>query len=726
MPSAFLQSTKDHLLSGLRSYAQIYFSNRPALGGLLLLVSFFDLGVGLSGLLGILVCQLCARIFSFDKTGISTGTFSYNSLMIGLALGGIYQWSASYAAVLVIGAMLSFFLSVWLAGRMGAKGLPFLSLPFLIAIWVLLLGLPNFTGVQLSYKQSFSLQTGLPGVFEQASALVDALPGHDGLHFYLRSLSAIVFQYNDLAGILIALALLLHSRMAFALSVYGFAIGYGFYHFFQGDFRPLVYSYIGFNFILSAIALGGYFIVPSWRSHLLLLFIIPVTALLLSALYSLFGFFSLPLYSLPFNVIVLLTLGALQMRWASRGLEIVQLQQHTPEANHYKTVYYSKRFAGQLYYHLYLPVMGEWHVPQGYNGGLTHREGWQHALDFDVRDEQGRTFGGMGLSLRDYYCYELPVLAPAAGYVTTVKDGVPDNAIGDANLGENWGNTIIIRHAEGLYSKLSHLKPGSLKVKEGQYVQSGELIASCGSSGRSPEPHLHFQAQATPYIGSQTLAYPLAYFLSKSSEGAYRFHSFETPAEGATVRNIIPTPALAAAFDFIPGKTFTWHIEEEEKKYQQHWIAGVDAANRRYIYCKDTGATAYCYNDGTLFYFTDFYGTRHSFLHQFYLAFQRVLLGRYRGAVLSDWLLPQHFFSPLLMGLQDFAAPFYHFLQGRYEFAFGDAATESEISILTKSTGLLFSKEVAMSSAEMRITEGSIDSVRISAPRRNIVARCEC
>ncbi|MCK7534439.1 MAG: urea transporter [Marinilabiliales bacterium] len=92
---------------------------------------------------------------------------------------------------------------------------------------------------------------------------------------YFRSLGAIFFQYHLFPGLLIAIGLLIYSRIAFTLSLLGFYAAYAFYQLVGADMTTLSYSYIGFNFILTAIAIGGFFIIPSWYSFLWVILLTP-------------------------------------------------------------------------------------------------------------------------------------------------------------------------------------------------------------------------------------------------------------------------------------------------------------------------------------------------------------------------------------------------------------------------------------------------------------------
>jgi murein DD-endopeptidase MepM/ murein hydrolase activator NlpD len=84
-----------------------------------------------------------------------------------------------------------------------------------------------------------------------------------------------------------------------------------------------------------------------------------------------------------------------------------------------------------------------------------------------------------------------PVFAAADGTVTSARD---DSYTGGPNI-EYWydSNFIVIKHANGEYSRYDHLAGRSSKVKVGQHVKAGQAIAQIGMTGFTFLPHLHFQ-----------------------------------------------------------------------------------------------------------------------------------------------------------------------------------------------------------------------------------------
>ncbi|GAA3794190.1 M23 family metallopeptidase [Streptomyces coacervatus] len=55
------------------------------------------------------------------------------------------------------------------------------------------------------------------------------------------------------------------------------------------------------------------------------------------------------------------------------------------------------------------------------------------------------------------------------------------------------GNHVILDLGDGTYALYAHLKRGSLAVRPGDQVHTGQLLGRCGNSGNSTEPHVHFQ-----------------------------------------------------------------------------------------------------------------------------------------------------------------------------------------------------------------------------------------
>ncbi|WP_035434846.1 M23 family metallopeptidase [Bacillus sp. UNC322MFChir4.1] len=98
--------------------------------------------------------------------------------------------------------------------------------------------------------------------------------------------------------------------------------------------------------------------------------------------------------------------------------------------------------------------------------------------------------------LKDYDIYGVDVIAPASGTVIAVENSEADLTPGNNNFKSMAGNHIYIRLDEtGTYLVLDHLKRGSVKVKVGQHIEEGTVIARVGNSGNSSEPHLHIHHQ---------------------------------------------------------------------------------------------------------------------------------------------------------------------------------------------------------------------------------------
>lgn len=714
----------------LNSYSQVFFSEKLLFSFLLLLVTFVDPYAGFFGFMAVLATNTIALFFGLNKYIVAKGLYGFNSLLVGLGLGIYFVPGWHLFAVILLGSLLTLFISISLEGIIGKYALPYLSLPFIFTIWIIILATREFGELGISQRGVYTInelyQVGGKTIV-QIYHWWHNLPVTESLRVYFVSLGAIFFQFNVFSGILIAAGLLYYSRIAFSLSLLGFYTAFVFYNFIGANITELNYSYIGFNYILTAIALGGFFVIPGKVSYLWVILIIPVVALLTISLNKIMSVFFLPVYSLPFNVMVLLFLYALKFRVReNKQLTEVLFQYNSPEKNLYSHLNNSLRFRHWGKISMKLPFFGEWKITQAYNGKITHKGDWKHALDFEIFDEKDKSYQKSGDFPEDYYCFDKLVLSPADGIIEEVVDDIPDNTIGEVNLRENWGNTIIIKHADGLYSKLSHLKYKSALVKKDEKVKQGQSLASCGNSGRSPYPHLHFQVQSTPYIGSKTIEYPISNYILISNE-IFEFQSFRVPKEDDIVSNIEINSLLKTAFQFIPGKKFLIKGNKNGKSFTSECEVYADILNRSYIECKTTGSRAWFENTGTIWYFTHFEGKKNSILYFFFLAAYKVQLGFYKGIQIKDSFPLHILFSKAGLLIQDFMAPFFMFLRAKYEMNYtyiDDELTPSEIRLHSKTTSYFFAQKVNESQFEFVIQQGGIQSFQIRKDKLIIDAVC--
>ncbi len=705
----------------------LFFSKNKFFALLILIVSFFSPFAGASSLVAVTVAILAALALGFGKEQVQNGLLTYSVVLFGLGFGTNFEFGAAFASLLVIGAVLTLFISTVLNAILNKRGLPALSLAFIISTSLLIVASKSFTGIGLThrhiywYNEMYSLG---------GNTLVDAIQKIENWSIpeivagFFKSMSAILFQVNIASGIILSIGLIIYSRIAFILMVFGYAVAI-FFGFVMGGFHQIDMSYynMGTNFMLVAIALGGFYLIPSLRSFLWLFISVPIAYLIATGVGTLMFKVGVPIFSLPFCITVILFLYMLQMRKTHGKLVLTPIQYYSPEINLYRYINGRERLMNNVYHQIALPFMGEWMVSQGYDGTITHKGDWSKALDFVVLDNEMKTYRFPGNLPEHFYCYNKPVLSPADGIVEEIIDHIDDNEIGGNNTQQNWGNTIVIKHNEGLYSKLSHLKKHSFKVAKGAYVKKGELIAHVGNSGRSPEPHLHFQIQATPYVGSKTLTYPISFFTVREN-GNTVLQNFSTPKEGSFVSNINTNVQLQHAFNFQPG--FVLKVNAE-KFQEEEWEVCTSIYNETYLYCASQNAFAYFINNGNAFYFTNYFGKKNTLLFSFYEAAYKVLLSSQSKINVKDYFPVNVFSVSVVKWLQDVLAPFFIFIRMRFESEVkqDDGLLNSgNISFTSVKILELFGKNKQQSTATVNIENGQLSSFIIQTNNQTIQATC--
>jgi murein DD-endopeptidase MepM/ murein hydrolase activator NlpD len=143
----------------------------------------------------------------------------------------------------------------------------------------------------------------------------------------------------------------------------------------------------------------------------------------------------------------------------------------------------------------------------------------RYAIDWMSLGPDGRLFHGDTTPNASFYGYGAEVLAVAEGRVSNLKDGLFENAGRNEassrtiTLDNVVGNYLILDLGLGRFALYAHLQPGSLRVKLGDRVKTGQVLALLGNSGNSDAPHLHFQLMdANSPLCSEGLPYEIDSF----------------------------------------------------------------------------------------------------------------------------------------------------------------------------------------------------------------------
>ncbi len=278
-----------------------------AVTGLLVLI-----GIGISSwtasvdfLIGAAIATLIAKWFRADDHSIEHGMFAFSGGYVGLLMGVLLEkevpfLTGEWLLLLILGGILAVPLTAGLGLAFGKLNISATALPILLLLWAIMAGV---------------LYTNLP----QNSVAPQVLPvGQAAAYTWetfvygiLNGFGQIFVQVNPITGALILLGIFVNSRIGALMALLGgvtavlvaWALGYD---------EPVVRNgVIAFNSILTAIGLGGFFLVFSGRSlvyaligSLLALWVFLVMAVLLNPL-------GLPALSIGFVLVTaIMMLGA--------------------------------------------------------------------------------------------------------------------------------------------------------------------------------------------------------------------------------------------------------------------------------------------------------------------------------------------------------------------------------------------------------------------------------
>ena len=176
-------------------------------------------------------------------------------------------------------------------------------------------------------------------------------------------------------------------------------------------------------------------------------------------------------------------------------------------------------------------------------------------IDFVELNPEGKLYSGPDNQLSSYAYEGTEVLAVADGTVVNLQDGQPEQTPGSGNfppaltLQQGLGNYVVLDIGHGHFAFYAHFQPHTLKVKVGERVHAGQVLARLGNSGNTDAPHLHFGIHDGPSVFS---ADSLPFVFSSFIVAGTMINSFDHDVQAAGMPAVIGPAAAGSHHNELP------------------------------------------------------------------------------------------------------------------------------------------------------------------------------
>jgi urea transporter len=294
----------------LRGTGQVLFQDN-ALSGLFFLLAIgwgsYSLDVpevAIGGLLALVVATLCAQLLRVDDAGLAAGLYGYNAFLLGIALPTFLAVSPLLWVFVVLGALVSVIATVAVNEALKPLGIPALTAPFVLVTLLLLLAANVFNGVDAATAPELGFIEPIP---PQAADLLQPLAFLEGL---AHSISQVFVKGYVPSALLILLGLAVGSPRAAAFALAGALVGLVVAHLMGAESQLVTAGLVGFNPLLTAVALGGVFAQPGLRGAAYALLAAVFTLLVQGAMAAIITPFGVPTLTASFVLVTWLFLLA--------------------------------------------------------------------------------------------------------------------------------------------------------------------------------------------------------------------------------------------------------------------------------------------------------------------------------------------------------------------------------------------------------------------------------
>jgi urea transporter len=249
----------------LRGIGQVMFQDNPLSG----LLFFIAIGwgsyaggvpqVAIAGLVAVLAATLMAQWLRVDEAALNAGLYGFNAYLVGLALATFMTATLQLWVYVVFGGAISVVVTLALSNVLKTWSVSALTAPFILTAWLLLLATNLFSGLDGAALPPVGTLVPIDPAAANPLSVAEFVQG------IFTSITQVFLKGHGPAGLLLLAGLALNSLAAAVFAVVGALVAVVTAHALGAESDLITAGLLGFNPVLTAIALGAVFYRPGPR-----------------------------------------------------------------------------------------------------------------------------------------------------------------------------------------------------------------------------------------------------------------------------------------------------------------------------------------------------------------------------------------------------------------------------------------------------------------------------
>ncbi|MDG4943558.1 urea transporter [Staphylococcus agnetis] len=271
--------------------------------GLLILIALWigDWKVGLAAMIGSAISLVTAPWFGYTREEIHAGLAGFNNVLVAIGLTIFMMMTWQTVMVCLIATIIAMPLAKSMQTVLRRYQLPELTTPFVLVTWMVLLMNQQFAFLKSTVKV-------LP--LKHTATIDVTQPLHPVIAFF-NSMSQIFLVENVVSGILIIIAFFIASRWTGFFVIIANVLSMLFVYVLGTDAIAFNHGLLGYNIILTVIAVAVTFrSLTRYHRYLILVLVIVLTPMIYGATATLLEPFGIPILTLPFIIVTWILLLA--------------------------------------------------------------------------------------------------------------------------------------------------------------------------------------------------------------------------------------------------------------------------------------------------------------------------------------------------------------------------------------------------------------------------------